>query len=229
MTPRPTPLTRNQVLRAAVSFADENGLASLSMRKLGQKLEVEAMSLYNHVAGKDDLLDSIVEMVVGEFELPSGQAPWRQALRQAAISKRQTLLRHPWAAPLIESRVTPSRVRFRYAEAVLGTLGGAGFSVELAYRAQLTISSYVHGFVLQEINWPFDPEERHQVAEILQPQVTPDDHPHLIEMLGWIMRTRDARAGGKDGSAYAPEFEFGLDLILDGLERLRRQSTTQER
>ena len=229
MTPPPTPLTRNRVLRAAVSFADESGITSLSMRKLGEKLEVEAMSLYNHVAGKDDLLDGIVEMVVDEFELPSGQAPWREALRQGALSKRRVLLRHPWAAPLIESRTAPSLVRFRYAEAVLGTLRRAGFSVELAYRAQLTISSHVLGFTLQEISWPFDPEERHQVAETLQPQVTPDDHPHLIETLDWIMRTRDARAGGKDGAAYAPEFEFGLDLILDGLERLRRQSTTQER
>jgi AcrR family transcriptional regulator len=217
------------VLRAAVSFADERGLASLSMRKLGQRLGVEAMSLYNHVAGKDDLLDGIVEMVVDEFELPSGQAPWREALRQAALSKRRVLLRHPWAAPLIESRVTPTLVRFRYGEAVLGTLRRGGFSVDLAYRAQLAISSYVHGFTLQEINWPFEPKERHQVAETLQPQLTPDDHPHLIEMLGWIMRTRDALGGAKDGSAYAPDFEFGLDLILDGLERLSRQSSARER
>lgn len=218
-----TPLTRERVLQAAVSFADENGIESLSMCKLGQQLGVEAMSLYNHVVNKDDILDGVVEMVVGEFAVPPDEAPWRVALRETERSVHEVLLRHPWAAALVESRVSPSRVRFRYSEAVIGTLRRAGFSIELAYRAQLTISSYIYGFTLQEVSWPFEPEERHDVAATLQPQVAADEHPYLTEMIGWIMQTRVPNADRKDVVAYESEFEFGLDLILDGLERLRRQ------
>ena len=223
MTSPRAPLTRERVLRAAIAFADENGLSSLSMRKLGQELGVEAMSLYNHVENKDDLLDGIVEMVVGEFSVPSEEAPWRAALCETARSTHQVLLRHSWAAALVESRVTPSRVRFRYSDAVIGALRGAGFSIEMTYRAQLTISSYVYGFTLQEVSWPFDPEERHEVVETLQPRVAPDEYPHLSEMMGWIMQTRSADAERKNAAAGESEFEFGLELILDGLERLLRQ------
>ena len=217
------PLTRERVLRVAVSFADENGIESLSMRKLGQKLGVEAMSLYNHVANKDDILDGIVEMVVGEFAVPPDEADWRVALRQTARSVHEVLLRHPWASALIESRVTPTRVRFRYHDAVIGTLRRAGFSIELAYKAQLTIDSYVYGFTLQEVSWPFDPEERSDVAATLQRQVAPDEYPNLTEMMGLMMQARITSAARKGTVAYEAEFEFGLDLILDGLERVRRE------
>lgn len=221
MTSPRAPLTRERVLGAAVSFADEHGIASLSMRKLGQQLDVEAMSLYNHVANKDDLLDGIVEIVVGEFALPPDEVPWRVALTETARSVHRALLRHPWAATLVESRVTPSRVRFRYSEAVIRTLRRAGFSIELAFRAQLTISSYIYGFTLQEVSWPFDPEELPDTAAALQPQVTPNEHPHLIEMMSWIIKTRVPNAGRKRAEAYASEFDFGLELVLDGLERAR--------
>lgn len=215
-------MTRERVLRAAVSFADENGIESLSMRKLGEQLGVKAMSLYNHVANKDEILDGIVETVVGEFALPPDDVPWRQALRETARSVRDVLLRHPWAAALVESRVTPSRVRYRYSDAVIGTLRRAGFSIELAYKAQLTISSYVYGLTLQEVHWPFDPQELHGVAATLQPQIDSDEHPHLTEMIGWITKTRVPNPDQKDTATREPELEFGLDLILDGLERLRR-------
>jgi AcrR family transcriptional regulator len=218
-----TPLTRARVLSAAVSFADKNGIESLSMRKLGQQLGVEAMSLYNHVANKDDVLDGIVEMVVGEFAIPPDQAHWRVALHQTAKSTREVLIRHPWAPALIESRVTPSRVRFRYADAVIGTLRRAGFSNELAYKAQLAIDSYILGFTLQEVSWPFQPEEQRDLAATLGLQVAPDEYPYLAEMMNWISQTRVTHAAKKDNVAYESEFEFGLDLILDGLERLRHE------
>ncbi len=210
------------MLRAAVSLADEHGLESLSMRRLGQQLGVEAMSLYNHVANKDDIVDGIVEMVVGEFAVPPDETHWRVAMRETARSAHEVLLRHPWAPALIQSRVTPSRVRFRYADAVIGTLRRAGFSVELAYKAQLTINSYLYGFTLHEVSWPFDPEEQHDVAATLQPRVAADEYPYLTEMLGWIMKARVPNAARKDTVAYESDFEFGLDLILDGLEKLRR-------
>lgn len=216
-------LTRERVLRAAISYADEIGIESLSMRKLGQRLGVEAMSLYNHVANKDEILDGIVEMVVGEFAVPLDEAHWKGALRETARSVHEVLLRHPWAPALIESRVTPSRVRLRYADAVIRTLRRAGFSLKLAYKAQLTINSYLYGFALHEISWPFDSEEQHKVAATLQPQVASDEYPYLTEMLGWIMQARVPGVGRKDSVAYESDFEFGLDLILDGLdEELRR-------
>ena len=214
------PLTRERVLHAAITFADDNGIASLSMRKLGRRLGVEAMSLYNHVVNKDDLLDGIVEMVVGEFALPPNEGDWKEGLRHTARSVRDVLLRHPWAATLIESRVTPSRVRFRYSEAVIATLRRAGFSIESAFRAQLTISSYVYGFTLQEVSWPFEPAEIGEVAATLQPRVAFDEHPHLAEMMGWLIRDRVASTEPGDAAALETEFKSGLDLILDGLEKL---------
>ncbi len=208
-----TPLTRERVLRAASAFADENGIESLSMRRLGQQLGVEAMSLYNHVANKDEILDGMVEMVVGEFEVPPEGVDWKVAMRQTAKSIHEVLLRHPWASVLIESRVQASPVRFRYGDAVSGTLRRAGFSIELAYRAFLTIESYIHGFTLQEVNCPFDAEERPDVAATLEPQIAVDEYPYLAEMIGLMMQ--------KGAAGYESEFEFGVNLILDGLERAR--------
>ena len=120
----------------------------------------------------------------------------------------------------MESRVTPSRVRFRYVDAVIGTLRRAGFSIELAYKAQLAIESYIYGFTLQEVSWPFEPEEQRDLAAALQLQIAPDEYPYLTEMMNWIIQ---ARVTQKDNMAYESEFEFGLDLILDGLERLRQK------
>ena len=223
--PSRNPLTRESVLQAAVALADEDGIASLSMRRLGQRLGVEAMSLYNHIGNKDDMLAGIVDMVVAEFDLPSDQLDWRAAMRLVAKAARGALLRHPWASALIESRVRPSHVRFRRAEAVIGTLRRADFSIELAYRALLTIDSYVYGFVLQEIHWPFEPEEQSNLAATLRPQVAADEYPYLTEMLGSIMQTRLPKQGEEEvAGAYESDFEFGLDLVLDGLERLRLES-----
>ncbi len=220
MTSPRTPLTRDRVLRVAISLADEKGIESLSMRKLGQELGVEAMSLYNHVANKDDLVDGIVEMVVGEFAMPRDDADWRVALRERAKSAHEVLLRHPWAPALIESRVTPSPVRLRFADATIGTFRRAGFSIDLAYRAQLIIDSYVYGFTLHEVNWPFTAEEQRDVAATLRPYVEPDEYPYLTEMMEFITTARTSTAAQKDAVAYELEFDFGLDLILDSLAKL---------
>lgn len=217
-------LTRESVLRAAVTVADEEGIASLSMRKLGQRLGVEAMSLYNHVGNKDDMIAGIVEMVVAEFDLPPDQLDWQAAMRFVADATRAALLRHPWAAALIESQVMPSQVRFERAEAVIGTLRRAGFSIDLAYKAQLTINSYVYGFVLQEIHWPFKPVEQSNVTAMLRPQVPSDKYPYLTEMLGSIIKTRRREQVKNEAGAYKSDFGFGLDLLLDSLERIRLES-----
>src|SRR5687767_12016392 len=163
-TPTRVPLSRDRVLRAAVAFADEHGIASVSMRKLGEALGVEAMSLYNHVANKDQLLDGMVDIVFSEVGLPSGDVDWKTALRQRAVSARQVLSHHRWAIGLMESRTSPGPATLRHHDAVIGCLRGAGFSVAMAAHAFSLLDSYVYGFALQEATLPFDTAE--QTAEL---------------------------------------------------------------
>ncbi len=216
---RRKPLSKEMVLRAAVALADEGGIESLSMRKLARAVGVEAMSLYNHVANKDEILDGIVDLIVGEIDMPTDGVDWKTAMRQRAISAHEVLLRHPWASVLIESRTTPSPVRLRYCDTAIGTLREGGFPTALAFHAFLTMDSYIYGFILQELSWPFDMEEMPAVVATLSPQIPADEFPHIAEMMGFIMESGAASAGGD--SVSASEFEFGLDLILDGLERVR--------
>jgi len=206
------PLSRERVLRAATALADRDGVGSLSMRKLAQELRVEAMSLYHHVANKDDLLDGIVDLVFGEIELPSGDAGWKAAMRQRAISAREALRRHPWATGLMESRSTPGVTNLRHHDAVLGILRGAGFSVELAAHAYSLLDSYIYGFALQEASLPFGTaEEAAAVAEDILRQHPAEQLPHLTEIaVEHVLRP---------GYDYGNEFLWGLDLLLDGLER----------
>ena len=154
-----TPLSRERVLRAAVAFADESGIATLSMRKLGEVLGVEAMSLYNHVASKGDLLDGMIDLVFSEIDLPSGGAGWKTAMRQRAASARQVLSRHRWAIGLMESRSSPGPATLRHHDAVIGCLREAGFPVALAAHAFAVLDSYIYGFALQEASLPFDTGE----------------------------------------------------------------------
>jgi AcrR family transcriptional regulator len=208
-------LSRRRVLDAAVALADRGGVGSLSMRKLAQELGVEAMSLYHHVASKDDLLDGIVDVVFAEIELPSGDADWKAAMRRRAISARQALRRHPWANALMESRMTPGPANVRHHDAVLGILRNAGFSVELAAHAYSLLDAYIYGFALQEASLPFHtPEETAEVAETIMAEFPADQYPHLAE----IAREHVLRPGYDYGNEYA----FGLDLILDGLDRAYR-------
>lgn len=209
------PLTRNDVLRAAVLLADEVGVASLSMRKLAEKLGVKAMSLYHHVANKDDVLDGMVDAVFDEIELPANRADWKVAMRQRAASAREALLRHRWAVGLLDSRANPGPATLKHHDAVIGNLRAAGFSVAMAARAFSVLDSYIYGFMLQELNLPFEtPDELVEVAAAILEQ-TAADYPHLTELI--VERTL------KPGYAYGDEFGFGLELILDGLERVREQ------
>ena len=209
---RRTPLSRGQVLQAAVTLADENGIGALSMRKLGQVLGVEAMSLYNHVASKGDLLDGMIDVVFSEVGLPAGDG-WKAAMRQRAISVREVLGRHRWAIGLMESRSSPGPATLRHHDAVLGCLRGAGFSVELTAHAYSLLDSYIYGFALQEASLPFGTtEETAQVAQDIAGQMPAGEYPHLAELV-----TAHAL---QPGYQYGREFEIGLDLILDALERI---------
>ncbi|MFJ9457481.1 TetR/AcrR family transcriptional regulator [Kitasatospora sp. NPDC101447] len=216
-TPQPAreTLTRRRVLEAAVELADAGGLETLSMRKLGQAVGVEAMSLYNHVANKEDLLDGMVDLVFDEVELPVPGDDWQRAMRQRAISVRLALSRHRWAIGLMESRATPGPATLRHHDAVLGCLRRAGFSLALTAHAVSALDSYVYGFALQEKALPFDtPEETAEVAESILSGFDAGEYPYLTEIAtAHVLRP---------GYAYGDEFTFGLDLILDGL---RRQQT----
>lgn len=212
--PRRAPLTRERVLRAALHLADEEGLEALSMRRLAQELGVEAMSLYNHVAGKDDLLDGIADMVVGEIEVPAIGADWKAAMRRRATSAHEVFLRHPWAPLLIGSRVNVGPAMLRYVNATLGCLREAGFSYELADRAWNAIDSHVYGFTIQELNFPLEPSEYASAAKMFLPRLPADEYPYMRALTELVIE--GAHRGVHD-------FQFGLELILDGLERLLRR------
>jgi AcrR family transcriptional regulator len=206
-------LTRERILTAAISIADRDGIESLSMRKLGQKLGVEAMSLYNHVRNKIDMLDGMVDLVFGEIDLPANGVEWRTAMRKRAISAREVLLRHPWAIGLMESRATPGPATLRHHDAVLGSLRTAGFSVDLAAHAYSILDGYIYGFTLTELTLPFRNSEVAEVAENIMEGFRPGEYPYLAEMA--VDRAM------KPGYNYGDEFEYGLDLILDGIQRVR--------
>ncbi|WP_330228384.1 TetR/AcrR family transcriptional regulator C-terminal domain-containing protein [Nocardia sp. NBC_00508] len=204
-------LTRDAVLRAAVRLADEHGLAALSMRKLAQTLGVEAMSLYNHVANKDDLLDGIADLVVAEMALPEIGGDWRAALRARAASAHEVLLRHPWATGLIGTRINVGPAMLRYVDATVGCLLAAGFSLPQADRAWNALDSHLYGFTLQELNFPLEPSEYASAADEFLPRIPADQFPHMNALAQLVID------GKHTGIA---DFSFGLELILDGLERL---------
>jgi AcrR family transcriptional regulator len=207
-------LTRERVLRAAIAHADAGGLAALSMRRLAEELAVAPMALYRHVANKDDLIDGMVDVVFGEIGLPPSGADWRTAMRQRSISVREVLSRHRWAVGLMESRRSPGPANLRHHDAVIGSLRAGGFSVEMAAHAYSLLDSYIYGFALTKMNLPFDTGE--EVAEVAQTMLEPfpfNEYPNLVEFI-----TEHAMKPGYD---YGDEFEYGLDLILDGLERAR--------
>lgn len=210
-----TPLNRQRVLQAALALADRSGIESLTMRKLGEAVGVEAMSLYNHVANKEDLLDGMIDLVFSEIRLPTDEDGWRTAMRRRAIAAREVLSRHRWAIGLMESRTSPGPATLRHHDAVIGCLRKAGFSLELAAHAYSAIDSYIYGFALQERGLPFDtPEETAELAQAMLAQFPSDQYPHLAEFtFDHVLRP---------GYDYGNEYEFGLDLILDGLDRALR-------
>jgi AcrR family transcriptional regulator len=201
------------VLQAAIDLVDREGIEALTMRKLAERLAVEAMSLYHHVPGKVALLDGMVDLVFSEIALPEPDEGWKQAMRRRAISFRQVLSHRHWAITLMQSRKNPAPATLKHHEAVLHCLREAGFSIELAAHAFSLLDSYIFGFVLSEITLPFDnPEELSDVAKDILVQLPADEYPYLAEMTSCHVL--------QPGYDFANEYEFGLDLILDSLERL---------
>jgi AcrR family transcriptional regulator len=212
--PARSPLSRERVLLEAVALADENGIGTLTMRKLADRLQVEPMSLYHHVANKDEILDGMVDVVFREIELPPTGVEWKTAMRERAASARDALRRHPWAIGRMESRLNPGPATLRHHDAVIGCLRAAGFTVQLTAHAFSAIDSYLYGFAMQELNLPFStPEETARMAVTFLEQFPAQEFPHLAELT-----VEHVLQPGYD---YGDEFEFGLELILDGLERAR--------
>lgn len=210
---RPTagPLNRAKVITAAVALADEHGLEGLSMRAVAKRLQVEAMSLYNHVDGKEDLIDGMVDHVAGEIAPPMHDASWKVALRKSALSVHDALNRHPWACALIGLRLNVGPHMLAHTEAQLTQLVEAGFSHEIADHAMNAIDNHVRGFTLQEISFPIEPKDFAKAAEDYLPKLPPETYPHLRALAERVM------SGDYDG---LNNFTFGLDLVLDGLENL---------
>jgi len=211
---RRRPLSRERVLRAAFERTDKDGIESLSMRKLAQELGVEAMSLYRHVRNKGEIVDGMIDLVFGEIGLPPRGADWKSAMRQRAISAREVLARHRWAIGLMESRSTPGPATLQHHDAVIGCLREAGFSIAMAAHAYSVLDSYIYGFALQQASLPFNTsDEAVEVADGILRQFPVHAYPHLTEMA-----VQHVLQPGYD---YGDEFEFGLDLIFDSLERVR--------
>ena len=208
--PARAPLSRERILNAAIELADEDGIEALTMRRLGRRLGVEAMSLYNHVTDKDDIIDGMVELITAEFEVPTGTADWRATIRSSTISAHQVFRRHPWASSVIESRARTGPNRLRLLEATIGVLAGAGFPMPVVIRTLMALDSHTYGFTMQELALPFDSASAAGVAEEMAMRVFADGYPNLAAMAELTML-----------GAQLLDFEFGMDLLLDGLERLR--------
>lgn len=211
------PLSRERVLRAAVKLADEDGIESVSMRRLGQELSVEAMSLYNHIDNKDALLDGMVELVVSEIDLSSSAADWKSAVRNQILLARESMLRHKWAPSVMETRTTIGPAVMRYFNALLGHWRDGGFSYDLAHHAGHTLGSRALGFS-QELFEPADGAEAAEDPEVRLKRMA-EEVPFIIEMMAEIAHDDpNSTIGWCDDQT---EFVFALDVILDGLERLR--------
>jgi len=210
------PLSRERIIAAAIDLADQKGIEALSMRGLGRELGVEAMSLYHHVANKEDLLSGMLDVIFGKIGLPSGE-DWREAMRQRAVSARAVFREHSWAVALLESREQPGEATFRHIDAVIGVLSEAGFSHALVGHAYALLDSYIYGFVLQENAFRTEgPAEGRELAQTLVEAMPEGAYPHLVRF------TREHVLQPRYD--FALEFEVGLELILDGLERRRRKA-----
>jgi AcrR family transcriptional regulator len=212
------PLTRDRVLAAAMKLADGGGIEALSMRKLGQALGVEAMAVYYHFANKERVLDGIVDLVFGEIDVPVAGDDWKAAMRRRAISVRDALLRHRWAIGLMESRTNPGPANLRHHDAVLGCLRAAGFDMAATATAYSLLDSYIYGFAMTKMNLPFeDTSDIVELSETMLAPFAPGEYQNLADFL-----TEHAMKPGYD---YAHEFEYGLDVILDGLERVLERAS----
>jgi len=210
------PLSRDRVLRAALDVADEGGLPGLTIRSLAERVGAKPMSLYHYVANKDEILDGLVDLVFAEIELPEPNGDWRAAMTRRARSARQVLGRHPWSIALLESRATPGAATLRHHDATIAALRAGGFSIGQTAHAYAVLDAFVYGFAVQEASLPFQgPDGAAEVAEPIMALMAAGAYPHLVEFA--------QEHALKPGYDFGDEFEFGLDLVLDGIARLLQE------
>ncbi|MEU9303812.1 TetR/AcrR family transcriptional regulator C-terminal domain-containing protein [Streptomyces sp. NPDC048269] len=221
---RRTPLSRDRVLHAAVALADDIGIEGLSMRKLAQELGVVPMALYKHVANRERLLDGMVDVVVGGIDPPAPGADWQSAVRQRILSARRALLGHPWAAQVIRSRTSPTPVLLAYMDSVIGMFRTGGFSVDLTHHVMHALGSRMLGFAQELFDDAPSPDPG---AEAAPPPEAAPPYPYVTELAMAVAHDGESVVGRGCDDQF--EFEFALDLLLDGFERLRRQGWTSGR
>jgi AcrR family transcriptional regulator len=214
------PLSREKVLRAAVALADRDGADSLSMRRLAQELGVVPMALYKHVANKDEMLDGMVDIAVGEIDAPQSDLDWKAAMRERILSARRMLLRHPWAAEVIESRTEPTPAVIGYFDEMIGLFLAGGFTIELTHHALHAMGSRLLGFTQELFD---DTPDVDPAAEIEMYRAMAEAYPNIAQLVAIVMHD-DASVVGDRGCDDQFEFEFALDLLLDGLEKLKDRS-----
>lgn len=213
-----TPLSRERILDVAVALADEAGIETVSMRNLAERLDVVPMALYKHVANKEALLDGMVDRIVDEIEPPTDDTDWKRALRRRILSARDSLLRHPWASAVIESRTAPTPAVLDYIDSIAGAFRAGGFSPRLTHQVLHTLGSRMWGFT-QEL-FPSPPPADPQAQEALIAQLAAR-YPHIVEVAAAADHTGEGIIGAGCDDQF--EFEFALDLLLDGFERLRQE------
>jgi AcrR family transcriptional regulator len=209
--PARAPLSAERVLQAAVRLADRSGMESFTIRRLADELGVRPMSIYHHLPNKDAIVDGMVDTVFAEITLPPGDLEWRDAIRVRCRSAREVLLRHPWAPPLMESRTTPGPATLRHHDSVLACLRRGGLSFDLMAHAGAVLDSFVYGFTMQETNLPFGGTEQiGELAETIMEAMPAGEYPHMVEFtVEHVLQP---------GYSFGRSFDFGLDLLLDGLE-----------
>jgi AcrR family transcriptional regulator len=206
-------LSRERVLDAALSVADEGGLAGLTIRSLAQRLGTKPMSVYHYVANKDEILDGLVDLVFAEIELPEPTGRWREEMTRRARSAREVLGRHPWSIALLESRTAPGPATLRHHDATIGALRAGGFTIAQTAHAYAVLDAFVYGFAVQESSLPFEgPDGAAEVAGEIMALMESGEYPHMVEFA-----TQHAMLPGYD---FGDEFDFGLDLVLDGVARM---------
>ena len=220
--PRRNRLSRDRVLQAAVALADRAGIEAVSMRKLAEELGVVPMAPYTHVASKEELLDGMVDIVVGEIAPPAGGAGWKSAVRQRILSARQSLQRHPWAPAVIESRANPPPAVLAYIDSMIGMFRAGGFPDDLTHHALHAMGSRLYGFSQDVFN---DSPSLDPAAQAMIVRQMKDRYPHIAEMVRAVYHDEASVVG--QGCDDQFEFEFALDLLLDGLERLRRRDPSR--
>ncbi|MBX3040037.1 MAG: TetR/AcrR family transcriptional regulator C-terminal domain-containing protein [Bdellovibrionaceae bacterium] len=206
-------------MEIALELAQTEGLEAVSMRQVASRLEVEAMSLYKHVENKDDLIDGVIEHIIRKIQLPAEKTPWKEALLERARSEHQVLRQHSWIIHLLEARSGTGAERLLQQNHMIGILRRSGFSVELAFQTMIVLTGHVYGFVVFATAWSPQSKERKKTIKKAEQQIRPETHPYVMEAISYAQ----ARVQNQKAQSH-PDFEFGLQLILDGIERRLTES-----